>query len=152
MTKLIPTSCRHIIVIGGNHDSPTMLNAPRELLKTLNVHVIGCATENIEDEIKANAGKYRPPAKKDKTVASSASGSEETKADEELAGPNKQLLKYCDSQRNNLAQLKKNFRNVWIDIKGNKTSLNQEQRKAKVATLQKQINEDCSEVKVAKKS
>ena len=51
LTKLIPTSCRHIIVIGGNHDSPTMLNAPKELLKTLNVHVIGCATENIEKEI-----------------------------------------------------------------------------------------------------
>jgi exonuclease SbcD len=51
LTKLIPTSCRHIIVIGGNHDSPTMLNAPKELLKTMNVHVIGSATENIEKEI-----------------------------------------------------------------------------------------------------
>ncbi len=51
LTKLISTTCRHVIVIGGNHDSPTMLNAPKELLKTLNVHIIGCATEIIEDEI-----------------------------------------------------------------------------------------------------
>ena len=41
LTKLLPTACRHIIVIGGNHDSPAMLNAPADLLKTLNVHVIG---------------------------------------------------------------------------------------------------------------
>jgi len=35
---------RHIIVIAGNHDSPTLLNAPRGLLKFLNVHVVGSAS------------------------------------------------------------------------------------------------------------
>lgn len=51
LTKLLPTACRHIIVIGGNHDSPAMLNAPADLLKTLNVHVIGAVPEDIDEEI-----------------------------------------------------------------------------------------------------
>ena len=43
--------CRHVVVIAGNHDSPSFLNAPRELLRVLNVHVIGSASEDPEDEI-----------------------------------------------------------------------------------------------------
>ncbi len=42
---------QHIVITGGNHDSPSMLNAPREILETLNIHVVGCATGDIEDEI-----------------------------------------------------------------------------------------------------
>lgn len=38
-----------IIVTGGNHDSPSMLNAPKELLKSLNVHVVGALPENMEE-------------------------------------------------------------------------------------------------------
>ena len=38
-------------MIAGNHDSPSFLNAPRELLRALNVHVIGAVTENHEDEV-----------------------------------------------------------------------------------------------------
>jgi exonuclease SbcD len=26
------TGCRHVVIIGGNHDSPTFLNAPRDIL------------------------------------------------------------------------------------------------------------------------
>ena len=51
LTKLEKTHCRYTIIIGGNHDSPTTLNAPRELLKTKNIHVIGAAMEKLEDEI-----------------------------------------------------------------------------------------------------
>lgn len=43
--------CRNIVVTGGNHDSPTLLNASRELLKAFNIRVVGAATENIEDEL-----------------------------------------------------------------------------------------------------
>ncbi|MDB2613798.1 exonuclease SbcCD subunit D C-terminal domain-containing protein [Chlamydiales bacterium] len=43
--------CRHVIVIGGNHDSPTFLNAPKELLKVLSVYVVGSMTENLEEEV-----------------------------------------------------------------------------------------------------
>lgn len=45
------STCRHVVVIAGNHDSPSFLNAPRELLRALNVHVIGAASENPEDEV-----------------------------------------------------------------------------------------------------
>ncbi len=51
LVNLQRTCCRHVVIIGGNHDSPAMLNAPREVLKTLNIHVIGAATGNLEDEI-----------------------------------------------------------------------------------------------------
>ena len=43
--------CKHIIITGGNHDAPGTLNAPKEMLNTLSIHVVGNATENIEDEI-----------------------------------------------------------------------------------------------------
>ncbi|MDT0676662.1 exonuclease SbcCD subunit D C-terminal domain-containing protein [Autumnicola musiva] len=38
-----------IILTGGNHDSPAMLDAPKEILKELKMHVIGGLPENKED-------------------------------------------------------------------------------------------------------
>ncbi|WP_031428400.1 exonuclease SbcCD subunit D C-terminal domain-containing protein [Flavimarina sp. Hel_I_48] len=38
-----------VIITGGNHDSPDMLNAPKELLKALDVHVQGGIPKNIEE-------------------------------------------------------------------------------------------------------
>jgi exonuclease SbcD len=40
-----------VVVIGGNHDSPSFLNAPKQLLKALNVHVVGAMSDTPEDEI-----------------------------------------------------------------------------------------------------
>lgn len=40
-----------VLVLGGNHDSPLTLNAPRELLRSLRVYVIGGAPQNQEDAI-----------------------------------------------------------------------------------------------------
>lgn len=51
LCRVAASSCRHVVVIAGNHDSPSFLNAPRELLRALNVHVIGSVTENYEDEV-----------------------------------------------------------------------------------------------------
>ena len=45
------TCCRHVIVTGGNHDSPSFLNAPQSLLRALNVYVIGSKTAALEDEV-----------------------------------------------------------------------------------------------------
>jgi DNA repair protein SbcD/Mre11 len=42
---------RHVVVTAGNHDSPSFLDAPRELLKFLNIHVVGCASESPADEV-----------------------------------------------------------------------------------------------------
>lgn len=51
LCRVSSSSCRHVIVIAGNHDSPSFLNAPKELLRALHVYVIGNISENIEDEI-----------------------------------------------------------------------------------------------------
>lgn len=51
LTSLLGSCCRHIVIVGGNHDSPSMLNAPRELLRLLNIHVVGAASDILEDEI-----------------------------------------------------------------------------------------------------
>jgi exonuclease SbcD len=45
------TVCKNVLIIGGNHDSPTNLNAPKEILKFLNVHIVGKASDNLQDEI-----------------------------------------------------------------------------------------------------
>jgi len=51
LCKVSASRCRHIVVIAGNHDSPSFLNAPKELFRALNVHVVGSITENPEDEV-----------------------------------------------------------------------------------------------------
>ncbi|HNO75108.1 MAG TPA: exonuclease SbcCD subunit D C-terminal domain-containing protein, partial [Nitrosomonas mobilis] len=52
LCQVAASSCRHVVVIAGNHDSPSFLNAPRELLKALDVHVVGSAAiEHPEDEV-----------------------------------------------------------------------------------------------------
>jgi exonuclease SbcD len=38
-----------VIITAGNHDSPAHLEAPKELLKQLHVHVVGHLPENIND-------------------------------------------------------------------------------------------------------
>lgn len=43
--------CPNIIITGGNHDSPSTLNAPKELLKALNIHVIGATGASLDDEM-----------------------------------------------------------------------------------------------------
>lgn len=45
------SSCRHVVIIGGNHDSPSFLNAPAQLLKALDVHVVGAACADPRDEV-----------------------------------------------------------------------------------------------------
>jgi exonuclease SbcD len=50
LIRLKKIDCK-IILTGGNHDSPAMLDAPREILKELEMHVIGGLPENIEDVI-----------------------------------------------------------------------------------------------------
>lgn len=45
------TCCREVIIIGGNHDSVSTLNAPRELLKYYNVHIVGGVPNQFNDQI-----------------------------------------------------------------------------------------------------
>lgn len=50
LKELIPLKCQ-VILTGGNHDSPSLLNAPRDILNLLNITVVGSATEYVEDEL-----------------------------------------------------------------------------------------------------
>ena len=106
---------------------------------------------NIEAKIRSAAGKYRAPTKSAETektnVAQNNDEQDPSKKDiEGLAGPDKQLIKYCNGQRKNIEQLTKNFRNIWIGQDGKKVKLTQEQRKEKILSLQKRVQEDCAGV------
>lgn len=49
--KVRATGCRHVVVVSGNHDSPTFLDAPRQMFKHLDVHVIGTADASGKSEV-----------------------------------------------------------------------------------------------------
>ena len=49
--RLAGSPCRHVIIIGGNHDSPALLEAPRELLRQLQIHVVGAVNDHPGKEI-----------------------------------------------------------------------------------------------------
>lgn len=51
LIKVKTVGCENVIVVGGNHDSPSFLNAPKDILSVLNITVIGNASEDIDDEI-----------------------------------------------------------------------------------------------------
>ncbi|MDD3320666.1 MAG: exonuclease SbcCD subunit D C-terminal domain-containing protein [Paludibacter sp.] len=51
LARLYNTSCKEVIITGGNHDAPSTLNAPKALLNAFSIRVVGKATENLEDEI-----------------------------------------------------------------------------------------------------
>ncbi|OHE16266.1 MAG: exonuclease sbcCD subunit D [Syntrophobacterales bacterium GWC2_56_13] len=50
LCRVAASSDRRVVVTAGNHDSPSFLDAPRELLKSLNVHVVGCASDSPAEE------------------------------------------------------------------------------------------------------
>jgi exonuclease SbcD len=56
------TCCRNIVIVAGNHDSPTLLDAPSQILKSINVHVVGTPGAAPEEEtiiLKNPAGEPR---------------------------------------------------------------------------------------------
>ena len=62
LCRVSRSCCRHVVVIAGNHDSPSFLNAPKELLRILNVHVVGSMTEALDDEVIALCKDNKPEA------------------------------------------------------------------------------------------
>lgn len=51
LVKVRNAGCGNVIVVGGNHDSPSFLNAPKDILSALHVSVIGNACEEIDDQV-----------------------------------------------------------------------------------------------------
>lgn len=61
LSRIALGPCRHVVIIGGNHDSPSFLNAPQHLLRSLNVHVIGAACDDPADEVLTLRNKQGEP-------------------------------------------------------------------------------------------
>lgn len=45
------TCCRHVVIIAGNHDSPAFLDAPKQLLQRLDIHVVGAVSAELATEV-----------------------------------------------------------------------------------------------------
>jgi len=45
------TCCNNIVIVSGNHDSPSLLDAPAQILKAINVHVVGTPGKSPENEV-----------------------------------------------------------------------------------------------------
>ncbi|SDW60655.1 metallophosphoesterase family protein [Aequorivita viscosa] len=79
LKQLINLDCK-IILTGGNHDSASVLNAPKELLKTFDISVIGGATEDFSEmfvEFEKNGEKIvvaAIPFLKDRDIRKSVAG------------------------------------------------------------------------------
>lgn len=51
LARVGKTGCRHVVIVGGNHDSPSFLDAPAGLLRALDVHVVGQACADPADQV-----------------------------------------------------------------------------------------------------
>ena len=53
LASLLDTCCKNIVLVGGNHDSGALLDAPRDLLDALNIQMVGSMGDrSIEDLVK----------------------------------------------------------------------------------------------------
>lgn len=51
LCRLAVSKCKQAFIIGGNHDSPAFLEASRQILGHLKIHVIAKATEELADMV-----------------------------------------------------------------------------------------------------
>lgn len=51
LTQVAQTGCRYVVIVAGNHDSPSFINAPKQLLNTLQIYVVGHASAQPHDEV-----------------------------------------------------------------------------------------------------
>ncbi|MCR5220085.1 MAG: exonuclease subunit SbcD, partial [bacterium] len=51
LMQVAASRCRHIVLVAGNHDSPSFLDAPQALLKAIRIHVVGSMRANPEEEV-----------------------------------------------------------------------------------------------------
>ena len=61
LSQVCDTDCRHVIIVAGNHDSASFLEAPKQLLKSFNIHIIGSMTDTPTDEVITLSDKAEQP-------------------------------------------------------------------------------------------
>lgn len=52
LSELASSPVRHIVITGGNHDSPSFLTVASSLLENFNIYITGAATENPTEEVR----------------------------------------------------------------------------------------------------
>lgn len=112
--RVAKSCCQHVIIVAGNHDSPSFLDAPSHVLKFLNVHVIGTACEDLHDEVlvlddingTAHCIIAAVPYLRDRDVRSSQAGeSAQTKDANVIAGIRGHYDKVADIAKTKQAEL-----------------------------------------------
>ncbi len=51
LIRLSQTRCRYAVITGGNHDAPGTINAPKTLLKSLSVYVVGKVGQTPQEQV-----------------------------------------------------------------------------------------------------
>ncbi len=51
LNQVAHTDCQHVVIIAGNHDSPSCLETTKPILHALNTHVIGSPSTQSKDDI-----------------------------------------------------------------------------------------------------
>lgn len=51
LCRVAQSGCPNVIITGGNHDSPSFLEAPKELLRVMNIQVIGAMPPDPGEEV-----------------------------------------------------------------------------------------------------
>jgi exonuclease SbcD len=115
LCRMAASSNRHVVVTAGNHDSPSFLNAPRELLKCLNVHVVGCAADPPDELIVIRGPDREPlmivcaiPYLRDREIRTAEAGeSVEEKERKIIEGIRAHYRRVCEAAEQKRALLKK---------------------------------------------
>ena len=116
LNEVSRTTCRHVIVTGGNHDSPSFLDAPKALLKAFNIYVVGSMAEREEAEVLVlNDADNNPevivcaiPFLRDRDVRQSSEGEsyrdKENRLVEGIISHYQKVYEEACNQRNNLSK------------------------------------------------
>jgi DNA repair protein SbcD/Mre11 len=116
LCRVAAAANRYVVITAGNHDSPSFLNAPKELLRFLNVHVVGCASDSPADELIVLPGPDQEPSLmvcaipylRDRDIRTAEAGeSAEDKEKKIIEGIRTHYRLVCDAAEQKRAQLNK---------------------------------------------
>lgn len=103
--RMAASTCRHLVLTAGNHDSPAFLNAPKALLRPLDIHVIAASQkESPEQEVlllnnqagEAEAIICAVPYLRDRDLRTAVPGQEMEEREQELVqGIQKHYQRVC---------------------------------------------------------
>ncbi|MDR0336511.1 MAG: exonuclease SbcCD subunit D C-terminal domain-containing protein [Planctomycetaceae bacterium] len=101
----VSSVCRATVLIAGNHDSPSFLDAPKFLLRSLNIYVVGVAGQPDEEMIVVNNADHEPaliiaavPFLRDRDIRTSGTGeSAEEKENQCVVGIRRHYEQVCDA-------------------------------------------------------